>query len=284
MELFLSTLASGLALGGVYALIGVGLALVFGAMHVVNLAHGEVLLLGALLAYLGAQAGLPLGAAILLGSALGGLLGLLLYALLLPVRREPPLSSMVLTYGAALMLLYGAIEAFGTDLRNLDYPAWAVPLELGPVRLARGEVTTLALALLTVAGVAWFLRHTWAGLAVRALAQNREAALAMGIPPWSTEALAFGLSSALAGLAGALLVAVQPIAPMAAPLFTVKAFVVVVLAGLVSPLGVALAGLLLGAVEGLSALVSPALGELSAFLAFLLVLLSRPEGLLGRHR
>lgn len=284
MELFLNALASGLAQGGIYALIGVGLALIFGAMHVVNLAHGEVLVAGALLTYLLAGAGLPLWGAILLGGGLGGLLGLGLYGLLLPVRREPPISSMVLTYGVALVILYGLVEAFGTDLRNLTYPAWVRPVHLGPIRLALGEIITLGMALLAVGGVAWFLKQSWPGLAVRALTQNREAAIALGISPLAAEALAFALGSALAGLAGALLVVVQPIAPMAAPLFTVKAFVVVVLAGLTSPLGVALAGLLLGAVEGLSALVNPAWGELVAFLTFVLMLLFRPQGLFGRRR
>jgi len=284
MELLLSTLASGLSQGGIYALIGVGLSLIFGAMHVVNLAHGEVLVAGALLTYIAASAGLPLPLAIFLGSALGALLGLFLFLLLLPARREPPLSSMVITYGAALILLYGILELFGANLRTLAYQEWVKPVILGPIRLALGELLTTGIALLAVAGVSWFLTKTWMGLGVRALAQHREAAISLGIPPLSAEASAFALGAALAALAGSLLVAVQPISPVAAPLFTVKAFVVVVLAGLLSPSGVALAGLLLGTVESLSTLLNPALGELLTFSVFILILLFKPEGLFGKRR
>jgi len=262
----------------------VGLSLIFGAMHVVNLAHGEVLVAGALLTYIAASAGLPLPLAIFLGSALGALLGLFLFLLLLPARREPPLSSMVITYGAALILLYGILELFGANLRTLAYQEWVKPVILGPIRLALGELLTTGIALLAVAGVSWFLTKTWMGLGVRALAQHREAAISLGIPPLSAEASAFALGSALAALAGSLLVAVQPISPVAAPLFTVKAFVVVVLAGLLSPSGVALAGLLLGTVESLSTLLNPALGELLTFSVFILILLFKPEGLFGKRR
>lgn len=237
---------------------------------------------GALLAYvLITTLDLPLGWAIISGAVLGTLLGLLIYFSLLPVRKEPPLSGMTLTYGVALILLYGMLELFGANLRNITPSEWIRPITLGPIRLALGEAVVLLVAFFLVGGTAWFLQSTWTGLAVRALAQNREAALALGISPLRTEALTLVLGSSLAGLAGSLLVTLQPVAPLAAPLYTAKAFVVVVLGGLSSPLGVGLAGLFLGVFEALAGLLNPALGELFVFGAFLLALLLGRQGLLG---
>lgn len=285
MELFWSALLSGVVTGGYYALIGVGLALVFGAMHVVNLAHGEVLMVAAYTTYL-AYTGwsLPLPAAAGLGVAAAGLTGAAAYGLIVPIRRASPLSSMVLTYGVAIVLISGMLELWGADPRSIAFAPFLAGIALGPLRISVGEGVAFLVSLAAVALVWLFLHRTWTGRAVRAVSQNRTAAASLGVNPFAVDAVAFVLGALLAGLGGALVVMVQSVTPVGAPLFTIKAFVVVVLAGLGSAAGVLCAGFLLGIGEALtSAFFDPALSGLVAFALFLGVLLYRPQGLFGER-
>lgn len=285
MDLFFSALFSGLITGGYYALIGIGLALVFGAMHIVNLAHGEVIMVAAVATYVGySELGWPLVTAIALGVGISAVVGALTYGLLFPIRNAPPLNGMVLTYGVAIMLIYGVLELYGANPRSIAYTPFVRGVGLGPLRVSMGELVVFGVSLLAVGGVWLFVNRTWMGRAVRAVSQNRLAASSLGINPFRIDAVTFILGAALAGLGGALIITVQTVTPVAAPLFTVKAFVIVVLAGLASTTGVLVAGFILGVAEALTgAFFNPALTELVAFALFLAILLFRPEGLLGRR-
>lgn len=280
MELLVRALLPGVILGGYYALVALGLSLVFGAMQVVNLAHGEILLLGGYVGYVLFalwQADLPW---VLLASMLAAAAaGAVLYGLLLPTRRGPPVNTLVLTYGAGIVLMNLMLQIWGADYRTIAYPALVKPVPVAGLPISSAEALAFLISVAGTAAAWLILDRTWIGWAIRAVAQNRVAAATLGLQPAAIDAAAFLLGSALAGLGGALAGMIQSLTPVSAPLYTAKAFIVVVLGGLASVPGVLAAGLLLGLAESVAATINPSLSELAGFLLFLGVLMWRPQGL-----
>lgn len=275
-DLFASILV-GVAVGGYYGLIGVGLSLVFGAMDVVNLAHGETVVIGALVTYAVASAGWPLPAAMAAGALAAVVTGLATYALLIPVRKEPPLTGLVLTFGVATILVNAMLQIWTADDVTLTIPMLIYSVGIGQFSLARGQLLVVVVALAAIILLHQILRHTRLGWSIRAVAQNRDAATTVGISPIVVDGIAFALSALLAGIAGAFLVTVQGVSPVVSSLITIKAFVVVVLAGVGSTWGVVAAALVLGIAELVtSSYFDPTLAPLVAFGLFLAVLLLRP--------
>ena len=275
-DLFASILV-GVAVGGYYGLIGVGLSLVFGAMDVVNLAHGETVVIGALVTYAVASAGWPLPAAMAAGALAAVVTGLATYALLIPVRKEPPLTGLVLTFGVATILVNAMLQIWTADDVTLTIPMLIHSVGIGQFSLARGQLLVVVVALAAIILLHQILRHTRLGWSIRAVAQNRDAATTVGISPIVVDGIAFALSALLAGIAGAFLVTVQGVSPVVSSLITIKAFVVVVLAGVGSTWGVVAAALVLGIAESVtSSYFDPTLAPLVAFGLFLAVLLLRP--------
>jgi branched-chain amino acid transport system permease protein len=285
VEQLLQHLVNGLVLGGTYALLGIGLTLIFGLMSVVNFAHGEFYTLGAYATFgVLALAGWPffvaLGAAILLGAVVGALCE---RVLLRPLRGESIDTVMLVMIGVWIAMQNTELLVWGGVARAIPHPFPTAPLTLGPVNIAPVRLFVVAAAAALI-GAAWLLiQRTRLGTAMRATFQDRDTAALMGVPIGRIHTITFAFGSALAAAAGALLGPVFLAYPSMGDLASLKAFSVVILGGLGNLAGATLGGLLLGIAEELGAgYVSSGYRDAVGFVAIILVLLFRPAGLFAR--
>ena len=273
---------SGLLAGALYSMVALGLALIFGVMRVINIAHGTILMLGAYTTFwwfhlLGVNPYLSL----LVSMPLMFLLGVLLQRTL--VRRvvdAPELSSLLLTFGISIALVNMAQLAFTSDLRSVEFLTGA--FLLGPFALSKSRLVSFAFAVTLALFAFWFLQKTKLGKAIRATSQNREVAMVCGINVQRIHLYSFGIASALAAAGGSLVAVMVAIQPEMGQVYTFKSFLVIVLGGAGNYPGALLGGMLLGLVEQLSSLfLTTQVSEAVAYLLLVLVLLLRPTGLLG---
>src|SRR4029453_1565700 len=282
-ELVLQALWSGVLTGSSYALIALGLALIFGTMKIINLAHGELVLLAAYIAYTcesawGASPLLAIPAAIVIVCVATALT----YLLVSRIHRNRELNSLLLTYGIGVMLTNGMLLLWKADIRSTKSAWLQDAVVLGPFYSMRSEVVFFGVSLALIAALWWWLTRTWAGRAVRAVASNRDAAKLMGIDPHRVELISFLVAGLLAAFAGAAIFSVGVIQPGLGISLTIKAFVITVLAGMGSVPGVLVGALLLGLTESLTTtFFSSALQELAGMVLFLFVLFALPNGLFG---
>jgi branched-chain amino acid transport system permease protein len=284
----LQAVLNGLLTGSLYALIGMGLALIFGVMRIVNFAHGAFMMLGMYVTYvllehfgIDPYIGFIGAAALLFG------IGYLVYqGLLRHISERSDFMQILLTLGLSLILVAGAQLVFGADYHQGRSWLLGRPLRLGDhIALGKPELVSFALAVLLAVVMFLFVMRTTLGRALRAIAQNRYAAPLMGIDVHRVQALSFGMGLAAAGFAGGLLYPVFYVYPEVGHLFTLKAFVMVVLGGMGSIEGAAVAGLVLGVVESLTSLYWGQEWQLAVdFVIFLLVLSLKPSGLFGSQR
>lgn len=283
---FLQNLLGGLLIGGVYALLGVGLSLIFGVLRIINFAHGDFVVLGMYTAIvLRAQLGWDPLLCLLVALPLSFVLGLGLERLLLGRLIDAPEGSTLLaTLGVSLVLQNILLLLFGAAPRSLNVAYGSATVALGPLTLSLVQLVAGALVLLCILALYLFLTFTESGRAVRATAQNRLGAELVGIDTRAVYGLVFGLGAALSVAAGVVLIPQLFVTPViTGPVFTLKAFVVTVLGGLGNVWGAIGGGLLLGVVEVLGAsYLSFDYRDAYGLVAFLLVLLLRPEGLFGR--
>jgi branched-chain amino acid transport system permease protein len=287
MTVFLQAILSGVLVGGVYALIGIGLTIIFGVMRVINFAHGDLLMLGMYLTWiLFDRMGLDPYASLLLTAPVLFLFGAFLQRVFINrVLDALPQNQILLTIGLGLVMSNSVMLLFTSDYRILTTSYSSASFRLGEVSVSKPLLYSFLLTVVITAALYGFLQRTDTGQAIRATAQDRDAARLMGINVRRMSVLAFGLGTALAGIAGALLAPTYYIFPQVGGPFTLKAFVVVVLGGMGSVVGATLGGVLIGVTESLAAVyVASGLKELVVYVLFLLVLLLRPAGLLGRSR
>ena len=285
-ELILQALYSGLLQGGSYALIALGLALVFGTMGVINLAHGELVLLAAYIAY-AVESGLGLNPvlAIPIALVLVSLTSASAYFLVSRIRRDRAINSLILTYGIGVILTNLILLIWKADVRSTVSTWLQDAFVLGPFYSMRSELLFFIVSLALMGGLWWWLTRSWYGRAVRAVASDRDAAKLMVIDPGRTELLSFLVAGGLAAFAGVALFSYGVIQPAYGGALTVKAFIITVLAGVGSIPGVLLGAVLLGVAEALTVtLASSALQELAGMGLFLLVLFAMPNGLFGAAR
>ncbi|KIL99039.1 High-affinity branched-chain amino acid transport system permease protein LivH [Paramagnetospirillum magnetotacticum MS-1] len=287
LELTLQSLFSGVLSGAYYALIALGLALVFGTMRVINLAHGELVLLGAYISYTAEEklgldplASLPLALAVVVGTAI------LVYYLVSLIKTDRELNSLILTFGIGVILTNGVLMIWSADIHSATTPWYHDATILFETLFAmQAELVFAGIGILLVGAVWWWLEKSWYGRALRAVASNRDAAKLMGVNPQLTEILSFAVSGLLATVAGVAIYTAKVIQPAMGHHLTVKAFIITVLAGMGSVPGVLLGAVLLGVVESLTVtLASSALQELAGMVLFLVVLLLMPSGLFGRAK
>jgi len=285
VDLVLQILANGILQGGLYAIMALGLALVWGVLNIVNLAHGAFIMLGAyvswyLFTYLNIDPflGLPIDAFALfcLGYAIQrGILNL--------IARAPMFNTLLVTFGLEVVLTYLAQLAFSADFRTINPSYTGYSLNLGPVTLPTVRLAAFGVAIALTLGMWFFLLRSRLGRAIRATAQNLTAARLYGVEPRHLYALTFGLGLALAGAAGGLYGTVSQINPYIGATLTAKSFAISIIGGLDTPLGVVVGGLFLGIVEAFTALyIGPTYSDVVSFGILLLVLILRPNGLLGR--
>src|SRR5437868_6984885 len=274
-----------LMLGGTYALLGIGLTLIFGIMKVVNFTHGELYAFGAYMMYalvmmLGVNFYVALPLAIALGVLLGGALEL---ALLSRLRAADIDTTMLVMIGAWIALQNAEQLAWTGVAKSINNPFPAAPLVIGPVSVAWNRVFVLVVALGLIALTYALINHTKLGRAMRATFQDRDTAALMGVQIGRIHTATFALGSGLAAAAGALLGPVFVAYPSMGDLAAAKAFAIVILGGLGSIPGATLGGFMLALAEELGAgYVSSGYRDAMGFLLIIVILLFRPTGLFAR--
>ena len=284
METFVQSLVSGVLTGSLYAMIGVGLTVVFGVMRIINLAHGDLVMLGMYGAFWSHVLWrIDPFVSLILWVPLMFLGGMLIYRFLLrSIIPGGELNILLYTAGLSLLIANLALFSWTGDYRTIKLPYAITPLRpfgiAVPIPIALAFVLAAAITL----ALYLFLARTDLGRAIRATSQNAEAAALMGIDVGRVAMVTFGLGSALAGAAGVLLGPSLYLYPTVGEILIAKCFVIVVLGGLGSVAGAIAGGILLGLVESLGAVyVSVAYKDTIGFVIFLLVLLFRPSGLFG---
>jgi branched-chain amino acid transport system permease protein len=287
VDTLVQSVVSGVLTGSLYAMIGVGLTVVFGVMRIINLAHGDLVMLGMFGAFW-AHALLRIDpfVSIVLWVPLMFLAGMLIYRFLLkPIIPGGELNTLLYTAGLSLLIANVALFAWTGDYRTIKLRYALTPLRPFGIAVPIPLAIAFLLAIVITVCLYLFLARTDPGRAIRATSQNPEAAALMGIDVDRISMLTFGLGSALAGAAGVLLAPSLYLYPTVGELLVAKCFVIVVLGGLGSVSGAIAGGILLGLVESLGAVyVSVAYKDTIGFVIFLLVLLFRPSGLFGVGR
>jgi len=287
MIIFFQSLISGFLVGGVYALIGVGLTIIFGVMRVINFAHGDLLMMGMYLTWLiFTHLGLDPYVSLVISAPILFLWGAFLQKVFINrVLNALPQNQILLTIGLGLIMSNAMMLIFTSDYQILTTSYSSSSFSVLGISVSVPLLYSFLVTAAITGALFWFLQTTDTGQAIRATAQDRDAAQLMGINVKRMSVLAFGLGTALAGTAGALLAPTYYIFPQVGGPFTLKAFVVVVLGGMGSIVGATLGGLLIGVTESLGAVyVASGLKELVVYVLFLLILLFRPAGLLGKSR
>ncbi|MGA2978534.1 MAG: branched-chain amino acid ABC transporter permease [Terriglobales bacterium] len=291
MNWFYSTIQAilnGLLTGALYGLIAMGMALIFGVMRIVNFAHGAFLMLGMYATYVLFQTtgispyyGFPLAGAVLFVIGYATYMGLLR-----PIRGQVDFMVILLTMGLALIITDGVQLIFGADYHQISIPLLSKNIRLGSqISINAPWLVSFAIAAVLAVVLYFVVTHTMFGRAARAIAQNRYAAPLMGINVNQVQAISFGIGSAAAGVAGALLLPVFYLFPEVGNQFKLKSFVMVVLGGMGSIQGAAIAGLVLGVVESLTSLYWGNEWALAVdFVIFILVLSLKPSGIFGSQR
>ena len=291
MNWFYSTIQAilnGLLTGALYGLIAMGMALIFGVMRIVNFAHGAFLMLGMYATYVLFQTtgispyySFPLAGAVLFVIGYATYMGLLR-----PIRGQVDFMVILLTMGLALIITDGVQLIFGADYHQINIPLLSKNIRIGSqISINAPWLVSFAIAAVLAVALYFVVTHTMFGRAARAVAQNRYAAPLMGINVNRVQAISFGIGSAAAGIAGALLLPVFYLFPEVGNQFKLKSFVMVVLGGMGSIQGAAIAGLVLGVVESLTSLYWGNEWALAVdFVIFILVLSLKPSGIFGSQR
>jgi len=280
--LLLQLLIGGLLTGALYALLASGLNLVFGVMRVINIAHAELMLIGAFAAYLlYTLFGLHPLLALLIVLPLLFVLGFFLQRILIErVVGQGELQSLLLTYGLSILLINIGLLIFSADFKSI--PALQGAILVGDLAISKPRTAAALLAVIITLAVYAFLKRTRLGKAIRAVAEHPEVALLCGIDVRRMRMLTFGLAAAMAAAAGVMLTMIYSFAPETGADFILKCFAIIIIGGMGSFLGALYGGLLLGVAEAFVAgFISTQWAEAVAYLLLILVLLIRPTGLKG---
>jgi len=277
----------GLVKGAIFGLIGAGLSLIYGIMHVLNFAHGEFFMLGAYTALFVTQLGVDPVLAIITGGLSALVLGVIIEKLIIfPIRvravEQLRAGSIIATFGLSLVLQNMALQIWGGEYRGIDY--WAGTWELMniPISIERIFICLVSVLIIIIFWV--FINKTKLGKAIRAVAQNREGASLVGVNINKIYTITVGLGGMLAGFAGALLLPIYLAYPTVGIHPLDIAFAVVILGGLGSVEGAILGGVVLGVAQSLTAgYFYSSYEPLVSFLLIIGVLVIRPKGLLGRE-
>ena len=279
----LQAIADGLLIGGVYAVLSLGLTLVYGIMGIVHFAHAQFVMVGMYVAWFVWRS---LGLDPLLGSPIAFAAAFALGAvieryLVRRVLHAPAVAQVFLTVGILIALENVALIAFGSDFRSVRTSYQMSSVRLGPLFLSVPYLAAFGLSVLSALALWFFLARTWFGRAMRATAQDRMAAALFGIDPDRMFMVAFALGTGLTAFGGAVILPYITVSPTVGGHFVVLMFTVVVLGGLGNVVGAVVGGIAVGVIQSLSGLFFPIqLQNLVLFVVFIAVLAFRPEGLL----
>jgi branched-chain amino acid transport system permease protein len=287
MELIIQTLIYGLLIGGLYGIIGIGMTLIMGVLGVINLAHGQIMMIAMYIGWiLWRHAGLDpyisifiiIPSAFFLGQAISKYL---LYPL---VKKESilPESQMLMTVGIGIVLVELVRAIFSSNYRSVSTVYTDSAIRIGEISLSVPLLIAFVISIILTVGIFILLKKTDLGRSIRAIAQNREAAILVGVSPRKIAVLTFGIGSALVGASGVLLLPIYYLYPDVGSIFTIKAFVITILGGLGSPIGAVAGGFVLGIAETFGATyLSMGYKDAVGLVIFLVVLIFLPKGLKG---
>lgn len=284
---FFSQILNGLVIGNVYALVAIGFSLIFGVTNLINFAQGSLLMLGAMLAFTGVQAGLPLVAAAALSIVVTSGLGMLIERVALrPLENAPFLAPLLSTLAITFMLDQAAEIIWSPEAHSFPSPLSSYSMVIGAAYVTGMDAAILVISLSSMAALWLFLTRTWPGRALRAMSQDMDAVRQMGVRTDRLRLMAFGLGAALAAIAGVMVAMYyQTVYPQMGIPFGLKGFAAALLGGLSSIPGAVVGGLLLGVLEALAVgYVGEGFRDMVAFGILLLILTFRPQGLLGDAR
>jgi branched-chain amino acid transport system permease protein len=282
MELVPQIIVNGLVSGVVYVLIALGITLAFSILRVINFAHGEFYMLGAYIAYyFSVELGLNYWAAFPLAVLAGGLLGAAVDQVLLRRVGRELLKTLILTLGLMLILQSAATFFFGTQEKAIPSPISGV-LRSTYLTIPKEKLVIVLICIALITGLLVLVRWTKMGRAMRAVTQDRDAALIQGVNVEGVFAVAFAISCGLAAAAGALMATVLPIGPFMGSVPLLKGLTIIILGGMGSIPGAVVGGLILGETESfITFYANPLASQLVFFVLIILILFVRPRGLFG---
>ncbi len=280
----LQQLVNGLAAGSVYILVGLGLSLVFGVLGIAHFAHGSVAMLGGYATLIIIQKlGFNLWVAVLLAMPIAALVGVLIERLFYrPVRNAPPINTFIIALGLMFILDNIALLVFGPEQTLIRSPYTNV-VSIGSLNVVALRIYMLATNLILLVALVILLNRSKLGRAIRAVAQNRDAAAMVGVNVNRVSAAVFAIGSALAAAAGAFVGSLTALYPSMSGDLVLKGFAVMILGGMGSVPGAVLGGVIIGLTESLGgALISSAYKNSFGFVVLILVLLIKPSGIFGK--
>ena len=286
---FLNHLINGISLGSVYAIIALGYTMVYGIAKMLNFAHGDVIMVGGFVSFLTvSQVGVPPIVSVLISMAVCTVLGVVIERLAYkPLRGAPSLAVLITAIGVSYFLQNAAQLLWGSDTKVFSsvVPFGSLSLAGGHLVITAESIVTVSVCIIIMIALTLFTSKTKMGKAMRAVSEDKGAAQLMGISVNSTISVTFAIGSALAAIAGVLLCSAYPtLSPTTGSMPGIKAFTAAVFGGIGSIPGAMLGGILLGIIEVFAkAYISTQLSDAIVFAVLILVLLVKPEGLLGRH-
>ncbi len=276
---------SGILLGGVYTLFATGLNLIFGVMKIINLGHGELMMLGAYITFfLSTSAGVnPLVSIPVAAIAMAVLGWILQFALVERVVNQPAINSLLLTFGLSTLMMGVALNLWTSNFRSVIYEPLTGSWTILTISFSRSRLVAFFIAILVTGGMWLFLKRSTFGKSIRATSQHPQVAQLCGIDVRQVRFATFALGSAMAAVSGSLIAMIFTVSPEMGRMFIGKGFAIIVLGGLGSFAGAFLGALILGVSETLTAFfTNTQIAEGVAYLILLLVLVVRPSGLFGK--
>lgn len=284
MNTVLQLIVNGILAGGIYAVIAMGLTLIFGVMNVVNFAHGEILMISMYATFwLNLATGMDPYLSIIIIFPLLFLIGGIIQRILIhPVLNAPHETQIFITLGLLIVLQNLALLLWSPNYRVVRVEYALKVLRLGEINVPLGSLIAFVVALLLTLGLFLFLKKTFIGKAIRAISQDMKSASLMGVNVRRLYVIAFGIGCSCVGVAGAAMVPIYPTYPTVGLAFVLITFVVVVLGGLGSLTGALIGGVIIGIVEAFSAYyLSQSLSGVILFLLFIVILIFKPKGIMG---
>lgn len=286
MTLFIQTLIDGFLNGAIYAVIALGLTLIFGVMKIINMAHGDFVMLGMFSTFFIYQyTGLDPYLSIPITGTIVFLIGVCVYRF--GVGKVPGLTeenSLLFTAGASLFIANLAQFLWSPNYRRVDLSYGVSTISVGDLAISITKILSLGVVIICVIALWFFLNRTFTGMAIRASSQEKAAASLMGVNVQRIAMLTFGIGAGFSAIAGTLLTAEIAFYPTVGTIFIIKAFIVVVLGGMGNIPGAAVGGIILGLAEGLGAVyISSGYTDAYGLIIFLFILLFRPQGLLVKR-
>ena len=285
MQAALQQLLNGISIGSIYALVALGYTLVYGVLRLINFAHCDTMMVGALVGYMCSKFGMGFIPSILIAMIACMILGILIEKLAYkPLRNSPSIMMLIAAIGVSLILQYSAMFFFGAEPRAFPPSMTGGVIEFGGVILSKSRLWVVLLAITVMLLLYIIVGFTKMGKAMRALASDKQAAQLVGVNVDNTISVTFALGAALAGVAGVMLGSIFTVSPLMGAGIGVKTFAAAVLGGIGSIPGAMLGGLILGLTETLIASIfGGAFKDALAFVVLIAVLLIKPSGILGKR-